>query len=220
MSISSHTMEDNFSCSESRNDNLFRKSTSGGNSVATEPCQVVAVSTDDFFDEAEVAQASEITTDAGGGQVWQIWFQVGATNTADIELRSLQGTQQGMLGLVKEVEAFDAMPINFFGCGELVEAAIAGGEIVESGKKFEIAAVAAVEYLAQIDQTVNRLLDCSQFSGGVPIAVFHLAVVLEEGNIVGRGLYTQHTTEFIVHLDGVLAQAMLDAGALDPGGKL
>jgi hypothetical protein len=34
--------------------------------------------------------------------------------------------------------------------------------------------------------------------------MFHLAVVLEEGNVVGRG-QAQHTVELVVHLDRYLA---------------
>lgn len=44
---------------------------------------------------------------------------------------------------------------------------------------------------AQIDQAVDRLLDGSQFPGGMSIAVFHLAVVFGERNIVGGGLDAQ-----------------------------
>ncbi|MBK8580230.1 MAG: hypothetical protein IPN78_19165 [Candidatus Accumulibacter sp.] len=47
------------------------------------------------------------------------------------------------------------------------------------------------------------------------IPMFHLAVVLEEGNVVGRGFQAQHTVELVVHLDRYLAKMVLDAGALD-----
>ena len=207
------------SCGKSGDDDLFGDSASGGDGATAEAGQVIAVSTGDLLDEAEVAQASEITGDAGGRQMGKKRFQVGTTHTTDVELRTLQGAQQRMLGLVEEVEALDAMAIDLFGRGQFVEAATTGREVVERGEKFEIAAVAAEENLAQIDQAVNRLLDGGQFPGGVSIPVFHLAVVLEEGNIVGRGLDAQHTTEFVVHLDRVLAHAMLDAGAFDARGQ-
>jgi len=49
--------------------------------------------------------------------------------------------------------------------------------------------------------------------------MFHLAVVFEEGNVVGRGFQTQHAIELVVHLNRHLAKAVLDTGAFDAGGK-
>src|SRR5438874_2571560 len=45
--------------------------------------------------------------------------------------------------------------------------------------------------------------------------MFHLAVVLESGEVVG-GLDTQDETEFVVDLDRGFTETMLDAGTLDP----
>lgn len=66
------------------------------------------------------------------------------------------------------------MTIDLLGCGRLVEAAISDGEVIESRKIFKIAAITAEQNFAQIDQTVNRLLDGIQFAGGVSIPVFHV----------------------------------------------
>jgi hypothetical protein len=49
--------------------------------------------------------------------------------------------------------------------------------------------------------------------------VFHLAVVLEEGNVVGGGLQAQHAPKLVVHLDPGLAEAVLDAGPIDARGN-
>src|SRR5215831_18089009 len=49
--------------------------------------------------------------------------------------------------------------------------------------------------------------------------MFYLAVVLESGDVVGGGLDAQDEGEFVVNLDRGFGEAMLDAGALDPGGK-
>src|ERR1700680_2677620 len=50
--------------------------------------------------------------------------------------------------------------------------------------------------------------------------MFHLAVVLESGDVVGGGLDTQDVAEFVVDLDRGLTETMLDAGALDPRREL
>src|SRR5438477_10111929 len=46
--------------------------------------------------------------------------------------------------------------------------------------------------------------------------MFHLAVVLESGDVVGGGLQAQHEAEFVIDLDRGFAETMPDAGPLDP----
>jgi len=55
---------------------------------------------------------------------------------------------------------------------------------------------------------------------GWSLPMFYLSVVLEGGHVVGRGLDAQDVAELVVHLDRGIAEAMLDAGAFDPGGEL
>jgi hypothetical protein len=50
------------------------------------------------------------------------------------------------------------------------------------------------------------------------LLMFYLAAVLESGDVVG-GLDAQDEGEFVVNLDRGVGEAMLDAGALDPGSK-
>src|SRR5947207_14747870 len=50
--------------------------------------------------------------------------------------------------------------------------------------------------------------------------MFHLAVVLESGDVVGSGLDAQDEAKFVVDLDRGFAETMLDAGPLDPRGEL
>jgi hypothetical protein len=49
--------------------------------------------------------------------------------------------------------------------------------------------------------------------------MFHFAVVLEAGDVVGGGLQTQDKRELVVHLDRRLAETVLDARAFDAGGE-
>ena len=61
--------------------------------------------------------------------------------------------------------------------------------------------------------------DRGQIAGGRPPAVFHFAVVLEGGDVVGGGLEAQDKCELVVHLDRRLAETVLDARAFDAGGE-
>ena len=75
---------------ESRDDDLLGQTAGGCDGIATEAGQVVAVSVGDFLDEAEVAQASQVTDDAGCGQGREKRFQTGAAHATDVELRTLR----------------------------------------------------------------------------------------------------------------------------------
>ena len=152
----------------------------------------------------------------------QVRFQISTANAVDVELCALQIAHQRMLGFVEEVEAHDAVLVDFIGRGQLSEAMRAGREVFKRGEAFEMAAFVAQDNLAQINEVVpqggasviDRLLDGSQLPGDVTIPVFHLAVVLKEGNIVGRGFNQQHTAERFAHFDRVIALPTLDSGAL------
>jgi hypothetical protein len=54
------------------------------------------------FNEPGVAQASEEAGNVGGEQMRKKRFQVGAANATGVELQTLKGAQQGMLGLATE----------------------------------------------------------------------------------------------------------------------
>ena len=49
--------------------------------------------------------------------------------------------------------------------------------------------------------------------------MFHLAVVFEEGDIVGGGFDTQHMTNLVVNFDWSAAHAMFYTGAFEAGGE-
>ena len=96
-----------------------------------------------------------------------------------------------------------------------MQVAIAGRKVVQCREVFEVAAVTAKQDLAQVDEAVDGLSEGGDLTRLVTIPMFHLSVVLEEGNVVGRRFQTQYPIEFVVHLDRYLAKMVLDAGALD-----
>src|SRR6266576_1058485 len=50
--------------------------------------------------------------------------------------------------------------------------------------------------------------------------MFHLAVVLEKGDVVDCRLNAEHAAVLVVHLDRGAGEAVFDAGPLDASGKL
>jgi hypothetical protein len=203
------------SVGESRDDGLFSDSTSGGDGRAAQTGQVVAIAMNDFLDETELAQAPKLARDAGRRDLAQEGDEVGTADATDVELGTLKCTQQGLLSGIEEVEALEGLAVDRFGADQPMQVTIAGGKVVQCGEIFEVAAVTAEQDLAQVDEAVDGLSERGDLAGLVTIPMFHLAVVLEEGNVIGRGFQTQHPTELVVHLDRYLAEVVFDAGALD-----
>ena len=74
--------------------------------------------------------------------------------------------------------------------------------------------------MTEVSQAVDVLFDGSEGVACWTPLVFYLSVVLESGDVIGGGLDAQDEGKFVVDLDRGFAEAMLDAGALDPGCKL
>jgi len=205
--------------SQSRDDLELRQGTSGGDGRSSQAREVIAVGAGDAFDQAERSQAMELTRQARGAQLGHEARQVGATHAVDVELGALQCPQKPLLGAFEEVQTLDgsiALALRF---AEPRQVALAAGSILDGREELQVAPIAGEQNLAQVDEAVDRLLQGSEFPSAVPITVFHLAVVLEEGDIVGGGFQPQHAAELVVHLHPGLGEAVLDAGALDAGGK-
>src|ERR1035437_3744206 len=201
-----------------RNDLKLGHGAGRRNGSSAQTCEVVTVGTSDAFDQTEGAQAMQLTRQCRIIQRDE-WFDVGAAHAVNVELRALQGTQQTLLGALEEVQSLDrAVPVTLrFAQPSQITRTRCG--VIQSRKELQIAAIAAGQNFTQVDQAIDTLLQGSDLAGAMSILVFHLAVVLEKGNIVGGGFQAQHAPELVVHLDASLAEAMLDAGALDTGGK-
>ena len=203
-----------------RDDGEFGKATARSDGVAPESGQVVTIATADFLDEVELAQSSQVAGDAGIGLVWQKRFEVGTTESPEVEFGTLQRPQQSILGTVEEVEALEGVAIDVLRPHQFAQGAVTGGKVVQCRKILHIPAVAAEQNGTEIDQAVDGFLEGGELPLTGTVPVFHVTVVLEKGNVIGRGLDAEYPTELVVHLDRGLAESMLDAGALDSGGKL
>ena len=104
--------------------------------------------------------------------------------------------------------------------GKTVERSDASREVVQTGEVFEVAAVATKQDVTEVSEAVNVLFDGSEGVACWTLLMFYLSVVLEGGDVVGGGLDAQDECKFVVDFDRRFAEAMLDAGALDPGCEL
>ena len=181
--------------------------------------EVIAVAVRNALDEPEGSQTVELTGELRAADLRDERREIGAAHPVDVELWALQCAQKPLLGALEEVRSLDRSLAVLLRLARSNEMALAAGGVLDSGQKFQVTSVASEQNLAQIDQAVDALLQWGKLPSAVTIPVFHLAVVLEKGNIVGGRLQAQHAAELVVRLYPDLAEAVLDAGALDADGK-
>ena len=202
---------------ESRDDAHLGDGAGCGDRGATEAGEVVAIGAGDALDQAEPAHATDLPGKSSRAQAGDKGSQVCPAQSADVELRALQGAEQCLLASLEEVQPFDQAIFVAAILAEPIQGANPGAVVVESGQVLQVSPAAAKQDVAKVDQAVDRLLERRQFAAAGTLAMFHLAVVLEEGDIIHRRLDAQHEIELVVHLHLGFAEAMLDAGPLDAG---
>src|ERR1700724_2268514 len=125
-----------------------------------------------------------------------------------------------MIDRVKEVDSLEGLLLDGARLGEPVEGTDTGREVVERCEGRQIAAVAAEHDLTQVNQAGDGLLDGGENPRRRPLPMFHLAMVLKEGDVVDCRLDAEHAAVLVVHLDRGTGEAVFDAGPLERGGKL
>jgi hypothetical protein len=204
------------SSGESWDDGLFGQAAAGGDGGSSSTGEIVAVRAGDAFDDVQSAQAGELSGEGGGRALAEERQQIRAAEAGDVEGGTLQGREQGLLDAAEEVEPSDIAAVDGTWLGEAIEGADPGREVVQTGEVFEVAAVATAQDVTEVVEAVDVLLEGSEAVSCRTVLMFHLAVVLESGHVVGRRLDAQDESKFVVDLDRGLAKTMPDAGALDP----
>src|ERR1700730_3935319 len=106
-----------------------------------------------------------------------------------------------MIDRVKEVDSLEGLVLDGARLGEPVEGTDTGREVVERCEVRQVAAVAAEQDLTEVDEAVDGLLDGGEDPRRRPLPMFHLAVVLEKGDVVDCRLNAEHAAVLVVHLD-------------------
>jgi hypothetical protein len=169
------------------------------------------------LDRTDLAQPAMLVGKTNRRELLKPRQQVGAPDIGDVYPRVLRGGRLGVVGGIEQVDPLDGLAVNGTRLCATAERADPGGEIVQCREMHQRAAVAAEQYLPQIDQAVVALLARCAAPSRWAVPVLHLSVVLEKAHMVGRELDARQDAELVVHSDRVLAEAVLDAGALDPG---
>lgn len=71
--------------------------------------------------------------------------------------------------------------------------------------------------MAQIREAIDALAQWGTLEQGLAVALFHVMVVFEEGDVVGGAFHAGDQPRLVVELEAGGAHVVMDAGALDAG---
>ena len=74
---------------------VLSEAAASGDGGAAGAGEVVAIGASNAFDDANVAQAGELSGEGGRGALGEQRSEVGAAEASDVEARTLQGREQG-----------------------------------------------------------------------------------------------------------------------------
>jgi hypothetical protein len=135
--------------------------------------------------------------------------------SADVEFPAHHRAEQSFVAGIEKIEPRIGTILVLDGAGQLVELVPAGARIGDGGEEFQIPAIGRFQQFAQRRQAVDGLLHRRPLDLLGAVAVFYLAVVLEKGQIVDRGLDPQNEPELVVELQRYRTHGVLDPRACD-----
>ena len=98
--------------------------------------------------------------------------------------KSLEETD---VDVVEKVEALVGSPVFNDSGGDFFEVSHSGSWVVELGDEFEMPSIGGNQQFSKVAEAIDGFFDRREFVHGGSVTLFHLAVVLEKGNIVRSG---------------------------------
>ena len=166
------------------------------------------------------AQALDQVGGPAGGEAVDVLAQIAGAEAGDGPLAAGEGEEQPVVGIEEQVEAAQRAAVDLGRCRHLGQRLLRGVGIVETGHEGEVAVVGGVHELAQVAEAVDRFAQWGELEDAFAVALFHVAVVLEERDIVDGALHARDQAGLVVELDAGRAHVMADAGAFDAGGEV
>ena len=109
--------------------------------------------------------------------------QIGGAKPGDRPLAAPEGEEEAVVGFQEQIEATEGVTLDLGWCGDLGDGLLPGIGVIEAGHEGEVAVVGGVQELAQVAQAIDVLAQWGKPEHGLAVALFHVAVVLEEGDL-------------------------------------
>ena len=101
---------------------MFGTAPTGSDGGAAGASEIVTIGAGDAFNDAELAQAGELSGEGSGRALAEQRQEISAAEAADVEARTLQGREQGLFDAAEKVQPLDVTAVNDTWLGQAVEA--------------------------------------------------------------------------------------------------
>jgi hypothetical protein len=126
--------------------------------------------------------------------------KIATLEAADVELAAEERFKQFLILIIEEIEAAIETAVFLDLAGDLVQLTGSCRVILDGREEFHVAAVGRQQQLPKGWQTIDRFLHGRVLLFLPPIPMFYLAVVLEKGDFIYRGLDPQNQPKLVVQL--------------------
>ena len=187
---------------ESRNDNELSQLQTGGGDGAAETGEIVFVAASDLLDKMVGAQSFEHSGDLGWRECRKAVTEATRLESGDGEFASGDGLKEIQIGAVEEIEAAVAPVSRAHWRRDFLQGVKAGVGIIDGGQEVEVPIGGRSQKGVQGRQAVDGLAHGSKLELDGSVPMFHRAVVLEKGHVIGSAFDAPDDTELVVKLDG------------------
>ena len=202
---------------EGWNNDQLSELEAGRGDCAAKGGQVILVAASDLLDKAMGAQALEHSRQLRRRDSPKAGTEGACLESADGELATSHGLKEVEISAVEEIETAIAPVAVVHRRGDFFQRVEASAGIIDSRQEVEVAIGSRAQEMMQRGQAVDGLAHGSELEFRGPVAMFHRAVVLEKGHVIGGAFHTPDQAELVVELDGHGPHMMLDARALNAG---
>jgi hypothetical protein len=202
---------------EGWNDNQLSEFEGSHDDGATQSGEVILVASSGLLYESVSAQTLEHARQLRRRDALKAWPEGTGLEAADGELAADYGLEEVQISAVKQIETTIAPVAVIHRLGDSLQGAQSGAGVIDSGQKVEVAMGSGSNETVQRWQTVDGLAHGSELECCGPVAMFHRAVVLKKGDVIGGAFHTPDDAELIVELDSHRPHVVPDACTLDAG---
>lgn len=198
-------------------DNQLSELEGGHDDGAPQSGKVVLVASSDLLDESMSAKTLEHARQLRRRNTLKAWTKGTRLESADGELAADNSLKKIQVSAMKKIKTAVAPVAVAYRGRDFLQGAESGAGIVDSSQEVKVAVGGGTDEAVQCWQTVDGLAHGSELKCRCAVAMFHRAVVLEKGHVIGGAFHASDDAELVVELDSHRSHVVLDARALDAG---
>lgn len=179
--------------------------------------QIVLVSTSDFLDQAMHSEALKHSGDLGSGFVSHDDAEGTILESPDVKFSADDTFEQLQILTVKEIKPTIGPLAIRCRLRDLFKVLDPHGGIFDHGDELQVTSVRCFHQFSKNGKAVNGFLQRGVPHFPSPIPMFHLPVVFEKTDVIGRCFNAQNDPQLVIHFNRNRTHMMFDSSPFDSG---